>query len=226
MKPQTVRLLANAILTVFSMLLIISKLAGLATFDYRWLWGVPALLVAGLNLYFLTQSYFTKPKEMDTSLSSFLISVGASLGFCFSGLFITYPVPDFPGIEVIRQIGSVVSLLPYPFVIWALLCLGKCLTVIPEAHTVVAHGIYKYSRHPLYVCYIVWEAANILMFPSLPVIAGASLHIGLLLARMRREEKLLLASFPEYRIYYSTTGLVGRRTVFDPSLKLGAPDLV
>lgn len=220
MQPQTVRLLANAILTVFCIGLIIFRLAGLLTFGYHWFWAVPALLVAVLNLYFLTRSLVDKPKEMDTSLASFFISVGASLGFCLSGAFITSPVIEFAGIEGARQLGSLLSIAPYPFVIWALLCLGKCLTVIPEAHTVVAHGIYKYSRHPLYVCYIVWEIANMLMFPAVPVILGASLHIALLIARLRREERLLLNTFPEYRTYYNTTGLVGRRLIFDPSVSL------
>lgn len=220
MHPQTVRLLANSLLTLFCIALIIFRLSGLLTFGYHWFWAVPALFVAGLNLYFLTKSFINKPKEMDTSLASFFISVGASLGFCLSGAFITSPVLEFSGMHEARQLGSLLSVLPYPFVIWALLCLGKCLTVIPEAHTVVAHGIYKYSRHPLYVCYIVWEIANMMMFPAMPVIAGASLHIALLIARLRREERLLLDTFPEYRAYYNSTGLVGRRLIFDPSATL------
>lgn len=220
MRPQTVRLLANGILTVFCIGLITYRLSQLLTFGYHWFWAVPALLVAGLNLYLLNQSFVNKPQEMDTSLASFVISVGASLGFCLSGAFITSPVIEFSGVDEMRQVGSLLSLLPYPFVVWSLLCLGKSLTIIPEAHTVVAHGIYKYSRHPLYVCYIIWEIANMLMFPSVPVIAGASLHIALLVARLRREERLLLATFPEYRIYYNTTGLVGRGMIFDPSVTL------
>ncbi|MCX7781830.1 MAG: hypothetical protein N2491_13170, partial [Negativicutes bacterium] len=177
MKPQTVRLLANAILTVFCALLVIYRLLSLNTFGYHWFWGVPALLVACLNIYFLTRSTLEKPKEMDASLGSFCISVGASLGFAFSALFIDRPLLGLPFLEELRQLGVLLSLAPYPFVIWALMCLGKCLTVIPEAHAVVAHGIYKYSRHPLYVCYMVWEVANMLMFPSLPLIAASSLHI-------------------------------------------------
>jgi len=75
MYPQTVRLLANAILTVFCIALIISRLSELLIFGYHWFWAGPALFVACLNLYFLTQSFINKPKEMDTSLTSFFISV-------------------------------------------------------------------------------------------------------------------------------------------------------
>ena len=73
----------------------------------------------------------------------------------------------------------------------------------------MARGIYKYSRHPLYVCYIIWAIANMMMFTSWAMIAVSCAHIAILLVRLKREEKLLLATFPEYHTYYENTGLIG-----------------
>lgn len=209
MNANFVRFAANGTIAVFFLVLVVGRLTAFPTSTYHLLWGGVAIIVALLDIYFLAKSTLNKPKNIDTSVSSFLVAVGGSLGFLGSAVAIGYPVPDLPFATVLRQAGSVVALLPYPFIIWSLLCLKECLTVIPEAHGVVAHGIYKYSRHPLYVCYIVWAIATIMMFPSLPMLAASSFQIALLVLRIRREEKLLLATFPEYRDYYSRTGLIG-----------------
>jgi protein-S-isoprenylcysteine O-methyltransferase Ste14 len=209
MNANFVRFAANGTITVVCLFLVAGRLTAFPTSAYHLLWGGVVIIVALLDIYFLTKSTLNKPKSVDTSVSSFIFAVGGSLGFVGSAVAIGYPVPDLPFTTALRQAGSIVALLPYPFIIWSLLCLKECLTVIPEAHGVVAHGIYKYSRHPLYMCYVIWAIANIMMFPSLPMLAASSSHIALLVLRIRREEKLLLATFPEYRDYYSRTGLIG-----------------
>ncbi|MBP1762955.1 MAG: Isoprenylcysteine carboxyl methyltransferase [Firmicutes bacterium] len=112
--------------------------------------------------------------------------------------------------KLINQIGMILSLVPYVFVVWSLFCLKDCLTVVPEAHAVVAHGPYKYSRHPLYVCYMIWAIANFMMFPSLLMLFASIGQIVFLFLRLYREEHLLLTSFPEYYTYYQNTGLLGK----------------
>ncbi|MDR3559874.1 MAG: isoprenylcysteine carboxylmethyltransferase family protein [Negativicutes bacterium] len=209
MSTHAVRCIANGTITVFSLLLIITRMTSLSSSGYHLLWGIPALLILVLDIYFLTKSMLHQPKGIDTTLSSFLLSVGASLGFGFSAIAIAYPASDLAYSSVLRELGSVIAVLPYPFIIWALFCLKDCLTVIPEAHGVVARGIYKYSRHPLYVCFIVWATANMMMFPSWAMITVSVAHIILLLLRLKREERLLLATFSEYRTYYQRTGLIG-----------------
>lgn len=209
MNANFVRFAANGTITVYSLVLVAGRLTAFPTSTYHMLWGGVAIVVALLDIYFLAKSTLNKPQNIDTSLSSYIFAVAGSLGFWGSTIAISYPVANLPFTTALRQAGSIVALLPYPFIIWSLFCLKGCVTVIPEAHGVVAHGIYKYSRHPLYMCYAVWAIANTLMFPSLPMLAVSSAHITLLVLRIKREEKLLLATFPEYRDYYSRTGLIG-----------------
>lgn len=209
MSSWNIRLVANGTITVFCLLIIVARLTAFSSSGYHWLWGIPALLITVLDIYFLTKSLLHEPKRVDTGFTTFLISVTGSMGFGLSAVVVTYPVLDLPHIAAMRELGGLIALVPYPFIIWALFCLKDCLTVIPEAHSVVAHGIYKYSRHPLYMCYIVWAIANMLMFPSWLMFTVSSAHIVLLILRLRKEESLLLATFPEYRDYYKRTGLAG-----------------
>lgn len=209
MNANFVRFAANGTITVYSLVLVAGRLTVFPTSAYHMLWGGVAIIVVLLDIYFLAKSTLNKPQKVDTSLSSFIFAVAGSLGFWGSAVATGYTVADLPFTAALRQAGSIVALLPYPFIIWSLLCLKGCVTVIPEAHGVVTHGIYKYSRHPLYMCYIIWAIANIMMFPSLPMLAASSALIALLVLRLKREEKLLLATFPEYRDYYSRTGLIG-----------------
>jgi len=209
MTSRTIRFIANGIITVFSLVLITGRLIYFSHSAYYWLWGIPALLISVLDIYFLTKSLRRQPKDLDIGFTTFLISVSGSMGFGLSALFINYPVLTLAYGDALRQTGSFIALVPYPFIFWALYCIRDCLTVIPEAHSVVARGIYKFSRHPLYVCYIIWAAANMMMFPSWPMLTLSSAHIIILILRLKREETLLLATFPEYQTYYLKTGLVG-----------------
>lgn len=210
MSFKFIRVTANGIVAASTLLIIISRLASFPTVGIYWLWGIPALLIAILDIYFLTRSMLHKPACADSSYSSLFISVSASLGFCLSAIAISYPVLQFSGQILVRDVGKIISIIPYPFIIWSLLCLKDCLTIVPEAHSVVSCGIYKYSRHPLYMCYVIWAISNMMMFPSWPVLAVSLGHVFLMVIRFKREEALLLATFPEYLDYYNKTGLIGK----------------
>jgi protein-S-isoprenylcysteine O-methyltransferase Ste14 len=58
---------------------------------------------------------------------------------------------------------------------------------------------------------MMWAAANVLMFPTWLMLGAAVMQIAFLQIRLRREETLLLETFPEYRRYYERTGLIGPR---------------
>ena len=208
-KQQLFRFMASGMVTLFLILIIVFTFRTvLASFHY-WLWGIPVILVCLLDIYFLTRSLLQRPTSIDTRLSTLLFSLGATFGFSLVAILIAPPSIALPYLHEIQQAGNLLAILPYPFACWALLCLGDCLTVVPEAHKVVAHGIYRYSRHPLYACYIIWAVADSMMLPSIPMFMASIMQIIFLVLRFHREEQLLLATFPEYRPYYETTGLWG-----------------
>lgn len=208
-KHQRFRFIASGMVTLFLIAVVMSALMMMSTSNEHLLWGIPVIAVSLLDIYFLTRSLLSGPKSIDTRLSTFMISIGTTFGFSLVAVLMIDAQIQEPYLQVVKQVGRFLSLIPYPFVIWALFCLKDCLTVVPEAHKVVAYGIYKYSRHPLYVCYFVWAIANIMMFPYVPMVIASTMQIVFLVVRLRREEKLLLAALPEYGGYYRETGLCG-----------------
>lgn len=208
-KHQQFRFIASGLVTLFLLVIIVRAIMMLFTSSDHLLWGVPVIAISLLDIYFLTRSLVREPKNIDTRLSTAIISLGATFGFSLVAVSIADPQLEFPHMQVVQQMGRFLAIMPYPFVLWSLLCLKDCLTVVPEAHAVVANGIYRYSRHPLYVCYIVWAIANIMMFPTLSMLIGSIAQITFLIVRLRREEQLLLTTFPEYGQYYQRTGLCG-----------------
>lgn len=210
-KKQQLRLLASGMVTVFLVVIIVRAVMMVVASREYLLWGIPVIAVSVLDIYFLTRSLVREPKKIDTRLSTFVISIGATFGFSLVAIGIGDQLLEVPYRQSLQLIGRTLAMLPYPFVVWALFCLKDCLTVVPEAHTVVANGIYQYSRHPLYACYMVWAIANMMMFPTLSMIVGSVLQIIFLFVRLQREERLLLKTFPEYLEYYNRTGLWGKR---------------
>lgn len=208
-KHQRFRFIASGLVTLFLIAIIVRTVTMLLVSRDYLLWALPVIIVSLLDIYFLTRSLLRAPKNIDTRFSTFIISLGATFGFSLVAVLIADSELVLPYIQVIKQVGRFFSLMPYPFVLWSLLCLKDCLTVVPEAHSVIAHGIYKYSRHPLYVCYIVWAIANVMMFPKISMLMASIAQILFLLVRLRREENLLLETFPEYQKYYKSTGLLG-----------------
>jgi len=196
-------------MAIMSITVVFSKIK-MFSFSYIFLlWGIPIIFINLLDVIFLIKSSLKTPKNVDTRISSIIISLGGAASLLLTSLFLNYPPLHIPGAVHLKAIASLLSLLTYPLLIWALLCLRSCLTVIPEAHKVVANGIYKYSRHPLYMCYNIWALTYIFIFQSIPIIIVVFIYYIFVFLRIKREEELLLKTFPEYQDYYDRTGLFG-----------------
>lgn len=209
MNTLFVRNSSSFMMILLSLWVVISKTSQFSLSIYYLLWGIPIILINLLDIFFLGKSLLKKPKNVDTRISSLLISLGGASSLLFTSFFVSYPPLNIPYAIYLKALAAILNLITYPLVIWSLLCLRSCLTVIPEAHKIVANGPYKYSRHPLYVCFMMWAVANVLIFQSIPFIVLSVIYIYLLFLRLKREEELLLATFPEYKEYYENTGLIG-----------------
>jgi protein-S-isoprenylcysteine O-methyltransferase Ste14 len=91
------------------------------------------------------------------------------------------------------------------FCVTALLQLGRSLSVMPEARRLVTAGLYSRIRHPLYLAEAIATLGVLLQFRSIEAVLLVLVQFGLQLWRMREEEKVLEAAFPDYAAYRGRT---------------------
>ena len=87
--------------------------------------------------------------------------------------------------------------------------LGKALRVLPEANSIVARGVYRFIRHPIYIGIIFTHLGLFFACGSaFGIIYTFFLIIPLNIFRAYLEEKAMFAKFGErYRSYHNSTWL-------------------
>lgn len=81
--------------------------------------------------------------------------------------------------------------------------------VAPEAgQALVAEGVFKRTRHPMYAAHLLWGVAQMVLLPNLLVgVLPLVLMLAVVSIRVPREEEALLAEFGDrYREYMKRTG--------------------
>jgi protein-S-isoprenylcysteine O-methyltransferase Ste14 len=91
------------------------------------------------------------------------------------------------------------------FALYAVLKLGRSLSMLPEARRLVTAGPYAAIRHPLYLGEAIALAGLTLQYFSLAAVALFVVQCAFQLERMKNEEKILAQIFPEYRGYAART---------------------
>jgi len=86
-----------------------------------------------------------------------------------------------------------------------LMQLGRSLSILPEARRLVTGGLYARIRHPLYLGEAIATIGVLLLYRIPEAFALVALQFGVQLWRMREEEKVLAAAFPEYAEYQRRT---------------------
>jgi protein-S-isoprenylcysteine O-methyltransferase Ste14 len=90
----------------------------------------------------------------------------------------------------------------------ALASIRGAVQIAPEPRAdaqLVTSGIYRRLRHPIYSAILLLVVGLFLRKPTVAVGAAAALVIAFLLMKVRVEEKLLLARYPEYADYKRRT---------------------
>jgi protein-S-isoprenylcysteine O-methyltransferase Ste14 len=95
--------------------------------------------------------------------------------------------------------------------LWPLWYLRRSFSLEPEARNLVIAGPYRLARHPIYAVYILNNFGIWLRTLSLPFLAVYCVWFVLLLFRVRYEERVLSAEFPEYADYRRRVGAFGPR---------------
>jgi len=92
--------------------------------------------------------------------------------------------------------------------ILSLVFLGRSFSIMPEARHLVTAGPYGLVRHPLYFAE---QVASVGVLLPLDLRIGVPLlvaQLALQLSRIRFEERVLVAQFPEYRDYQRQTPML------------------
>lgn len=113
--------------------------------------------------------------------------------------------PNHTSDQAVVLAGDVISVLGCLWVLAAVIALGRCFGVLPEARGLVTRGPYRLVRHPVYFGEITALAGLALAAPGPRNVAIFALFIGAQLVRIRFEERALLEAFPHYAAYAART---------------------
>jgi protein-S-isoprenylcysteine O-methyltransferase Ste14 len=102
-------------------------------------------------------------------------------------------------------VGDVMTAVWAAWTLVAVLALGKCFGVLPEARGLVQRGPYRLVRHPVYLGEFGMCAGFVIAAPTALNLACAAAFIAAQAVRMRLEEEALEDEYPEYAEYAATT---------------------
>ncbi len=125
-----------------------------------------------------------------------LVALGGAFSITIFGLL--PPVAHSPAVSVV---SLVLMLGGYAFSCYAVMHLGRSLSLMAEARKLVMTGPYAWVRHPLYAAEAVASLGVLLQYLSPAAAALWVVHIALQLGRMHYEERVLRDTFVEYDDY-------------------------
>jgi len=91
------------------------------------------------------------------------------------------------------------------FAMYAVIELGRSLSMMPEARRLVTYGLYSVIRHPVYLGEAVALVGVTLQYLSPWAVSLLALQCIFQLERMKSEERVLSRTFPSYRDYAART---------------------
>lgn len=172
--------------------------------------ALPTVLRELTPVIMVAASLFSKPLKADERWSMFFVAVLASNMFVllhFTGFQLVSPDRSIP----IAIAAQLVTLALIPFYVYAVVILGRQLTVMPEARKLITRGPYAISRHPLYLIYIIWFVLQIAIAQTLVIVVLTAAIVALLVLRAQGEEALLARAFPaEWDEYSRRVGWIWR----------------
>jgi protein-S-isoprenylcysteine O-methyltransferase Ste14 len=101
--------------------------------------------------------------------------------------------------------GDLVAFAACVWLLIAVVSLGRCFGVLPEARGLVTGGAYRYVRHPVYLGELAACGGLVLAAPTVRNFFVAAVFAVAQAVRMRLEEQELENQFPEYRQYAAVT---------------------
>ncbi len=113
--------------------------------------------------------------------------------------------------SVLAMTGGLLWSLGALLSLWPLWQLRRAFSVEPQARELVTTGPYRFARHPIYAAYACVNAGLWLRHPTFTFGTVLLVWLGLLLLRIRYEERVLQSAFPAYADYRARVGALGPR---------------
>lgn len=114
-------------------------------------------------------------------------------------------------VALAMTIGTVLRIFGLALCVWGVWHLRRSFSVEPAARALVTSGPYAFFRHPLYVGYAATFVGGLLQRPTVAYAALTAAWFALTYLRIRYEEGVLEAAFPEYADYRRRVGLLSPR---------------
>lgn len=202
------RKIAHIVTVFFTSCVLIYNLCCVEQTEY-FLWYVLNISANMITIFLLVKNLNNSPKSINDSLGMFLIAVLSTNLPVFISLIGSFG--KYSDVLILKQIATVINLLTMPWYLYSVLSLGNGFTVLPESNDLKATKAYRYSRHPLYITYIVWIVTQNMIFQSIAILIISVVQIVLFVIRAKNEEKILTESFPQYKEYKSKVYWLGRK---------------
>jgi protein-S-isoprenylcysteine O-methyltransferase Ste14 len=127
------------------------------------------------------------------------------------GTFLLTAVVMLPRRELSPVVGLVSALLTIAGSALAVVVLAQLrgsFSIMAESRELVTAGLYRIVRHPLYLAEEIAAIGVVMQFFSPWTALVLAVQIGFQLRRMRNEEVVLTATFPEYLAYQTRTARI------------------
>jgi protein-S-isoprenylcysteine O-methyltransferase Ste14 len=153
-------------------------------------------VVIAFSVFVFTREPARSPSRRPIALAACAVAVAA--------VVLLQPPPESAATLLVLA-GDLVTLGWCAWLLAAVLALGRCFGVLPEVRGLVTSGPYALVRHPVYLGELGAAAGLVL---AAPTAWNAGVVVAFFLAqaiRMRLEEQVLAAEFPEYTDYAART---------------------
>jgi protein-S-isoprenylcysteine O-methyltransferase Ste14 len=125
--------------------------------------------------------------------------ISALLGSFLSTAFVLFPRHELS--LAAGLLSTSLLLVGHALSLFVILRLGRSFSIMPEARQLVTSGIYRLVRHPLYLAEEIAIFGIFIQFASFWTTLLLAGQIAFQWRRMKNEEAILAATFPEYRAY-------------------------
>jgi protein-S-isoprenylcysteine O-methyltransferase Ste14 len=169
-----------------------------ATGALRALGGVLIILFYAITIW----CYLRRRPAVATSKSVTAHAAAVAATWLPLTLPLLHGTPPGPG----RQgVSDALLIAGTAWAVWSLVSLGRNVSVLAQARSVVSQGPYRWIRHPLYAGELVSALGVAIAMNTVAAGAVWLMLCGLQVYRALREERVLLQALPDYGDYRRRT---------------------